>query len=241
MKAYIEKYLNYLKKKKGRTSNTLTAYQQDLFRFADFLKKQGINQPERITTTSCNSFLLSLEAEGKSPASVQRKLVCIRGFLDYLLRKGYIKEDPTEFVPSIHLVLKEAEALTKEQQKKVLSMPNRSILKGKRDYAILRLLAVEGLRPSELTALRISELSLKHRHLVAHGENKERNIRISEETAQAIDIYLAERNKDTDIVFLSRAGKEISRQSVWKIVRMYGEKSGLKNVNPQQIRIKVNG
>ena len=241
MRDYIEEYLEYLKEKKRRTPNTLAAYQQDLFRFADFLKKQGIDRLERITATSCNSFLLSLETEGKSPASVQRKLVCIRGFFDYLIRKGYIKEDPAEFVPSIHLVQKEAEALTKEEQKKLLSMPNRSTLKGKRDYAILMLLAVEGLRPSELVALKISELSLKHRHLVAHEENRERNIRIAEETAQAIQAYLAERNKDIDIVFLSRAGEAISRQSVWKIVRMYGEKAGLKNMNPQQIRIKVNG
>ena len=126
MRDYIEEYLEYLKEKKRRTPNTLAAYQQDLFRFADFLKKQGIDRLERITATSCNSFLLSLETEGKSPASVQRKLVCIRGFFDYLIRKGYIKEDPAEFVPSIHLVQKEAEALTKEEQKKLLSIPNRS-------------------------------------------------------------------------------------------------------------------
>ncbi len=101
MEAYIAEYLEYLRTKKHRSANTLAAYKQDLLRFALFLQNSGICRLDKITETSCSLFLLALEGEGKSPASVQRKLTALRSFFDFLIRRGYMKEDPTELLPSI--------------------------------------------------------------------------------------------------------------------------------------------
>lgn len=236
MEAYIAEYLEYLRTKKHRSANTLAAYKQDLLRFALFLQNSGICQLDKITETSCSLFLLALEGEGKSPASVQRKLTALRSFFDFLIRRGYMKEDPTELLPSIHLAERECIPLSAEDQKKLLAQPDRASGKGKRDYALLLLLACAGLQPSELVSLRLPDLFLKNGLLTARSESRERNIRLTPETVAALEDYLSLRHAEAAEVFVSRSGEAMSRQAVWKLVRGYGERAGLPGLNPQQLR-----
>ena len=236
METYIVEYLEYLKKKKRRTTNTLAAYEQDLFQFALFLQRNGIDRFDKATETSCSLFLLALEGEGKSPASVQRKLTAMRSFFDFLIRRGYVKEDPTELLPSVHLAEREHGTLSEGERKKLLAQPDRTTRRGKRDYAMLLLLACAGLQPSELIALRRSDLFLKNGLLTARSENREKNIRLTPEIVSALEEHLSAGRAEAEEVFVSRSGEPMSRQAVWKIVRGYGEKAGLAGLNPQQLR-----
>ena len=109
-----------------------------------------------------------------------------------------------------------------------------------RDRAIILLLVDTGMRASELCDLRLQHLDLKNRTLLLMGKgDKERSVRISPRTAQAIWRYLATRD-DTGIpkayLFPTRDGFRLSRHSLRRMLKRTGDRAGVRRVNVHRFR-----
>ena len=87
-------FLEYIEKKKKASRNTLAAYRQDLNGFGHYLEEKGMTL-EKATNTQVVAYIMLLKKEGKSRATVNRKLASLRAFYRYLIGQGLIQEDPT--------------------------------------------------------------------------------------------------------------------------------------------------
>ncbi|MGB4659829.1 MAG: site-specific integrase, partial [Mobilitalea sp.] len=96
MEQYINEFIQYLQEVKQASKNTLQAYHNDLNKLCIFLENQNITSVDKISETSLNSYILALEKEGMSAATVSRNIASIKSFLLYLIKHGKISEDPSE-------------------------------------------------------------------------------------------------------------------------------------------------
>ncbi len=242
MEEYMMDFLTYLREVKNATRNTLQAYQNDLRRLCQYLEKQEISSITKISETSLNSYILSLEKEGFSPASVSRNIASMKAFLLYLLKQGKIGGDPSERIKSPKVTKKSPQVLESNRIEQLLQSPDIMTRKGIRDKAILELIYATGIKVSELISLKVEDVNLKGRFITC-GLKRERVIPYGKSAHEALMNYLSVRdeafqkeNKKNDIVFLNPSGEQLSRQGLWKILKTYANAIGLRDINPNMIR-----
>ena len=235
MEHYVVEYLDDLRQRKHRSVNTISAYEQDLLQFVRYVQKKGILRLERINETICNGYLLELEGKGLSACSIQRRLSSMRGFFDYLIRKGYIREDPTELLNAMKASPRQTVSLQEREKRKIIQAVEVGKGNELRDKLILSLVAVEGLCPAEVTALKVEDIRFTSSILLARREKHERNVMISSETLVLLNDFCANKS---GYLFPSRNGEKMTRQAIWKLIRSYGKKAGIEKINPQQLRRK---
>ncbi|MDF2542060.1 MAG: xerD [Herbinix sp.] len=232
-------FLTYLKEVKGASSNTVQAYRNDLHKLLVFLEKQQITITSKITETVLNSYILSLENEGFSPASVTRNIAAMKAFLLYLMKNGRINGDPSERIKPPKVKKKAPKVLELNLMEELLLQPDLATQKGIRDKAMLELLYATGMKVSELLALRVEDVNVLH-GFVTCGERRERSIPIGKSSIDAMNAYLAIRKQNSgmenDILFLNHQGKQISRQGFWKLLKFYSKAAGLEDIMPNTFR-----
>ncbi len=236
MEKYVIEYIEYLTERKKLAENTIAAYEQDLYHFLRFLNRSGISTLERVKDTNCKSYLLALEQEGLMPASITRKLASLRGFFDFCMRRGYVKEHPTEQVKAARVVRKETDILEMKQIRKLLELPDIKKPKGLRDRAILEFFYATGMKATELTALLWEDVNLKLGYICVRNGKKERVIQLPESMAEVLREYRKVCAEDEVILFPARGGEPFTRQGIWKLVRAYGVKLGMSELSPQMLR-----
>lgn len=240
MNQYINDFITYLAEIKNASNNTLQAYHNDLKKLQGFLEKQNINSVAKISETNLNSYILSLEKEGLSPASVSRNIAAIKAFLLYLLKQGVINGDPSERIKPPKIQKKPPKALDTELMNQFLLLPNNKTKKGIRDRAILELLYATGIKVSELISIKLSDINLNGKYLTC-GEQRERIIPFGKTAKAALTEYMNVRSNHfdknkSDILFLNSSGEQLSRQGLWKILKTYAKRLGLSDINPNTIR-----
>ena len=232
MNLVIEKYLTYLSTQKG-SKNTVTAYGIDLSRLFAYLETKGIYDPEGVTFTDLNSYILSLEKNNASMATVSRNVSSIRSFFMWLFTERMIKSNPASNLKAPKIVRKKPEILTKEEMLMLLDAPDRTSAKGLRDAAILELLYATGIRVSELVNLRCADVNPATRFLKIKDDRHERMIPFGVPAQKALHDYLSDgrdkliKNADEDILFVNAKGEQMTRQGVWKIIKTYGKNVGI--------------
>ena len=92
----IPKFTAYLTEKKNASDSTVASYRRDLKKLESFLEEHGIENIRQITVTNLNSYILYLERQGLSVATVSRNIASIRSFFHYAVKKREIEEDPSE-------------------------------------------------------------------------------------------------------------------------------------------------
>ncbi|GAV22339.1 site-specific tyrosine recombinase XerD [Carboxydothermus pertinax] len=235
----LDLFIDYLLLEKGLSINTLLAYRRDLEKFTAFLNNRNIKL-EEATTNDIKLFLQELARELK-PASVARTLAAVRSFYKYLLREKLVAQNPASDVDGPKLGLKLPEILSYEEIDRLLQAPNLSSWEGVRDRAMLELLYATGLRVSELINLELSNLYFEARYVRIFGKGaKTRLVPFGEVAAHYLENYLSLRTQqkvNTQKLFITRRGKEFTRQGFWKMLKRYGQKAGLqKNLTPHLIR-----
>ncbi len=240
MNQYINDFVTYLQEVKHASLNTVEAYQNDLKKLAAYLNRQGISSVQKISETSLNSYVLSLEKEGLTAASVSRNIASIRAFLLYLLKHGRINGDPSERLKPPKVIKKSPQIIPTELIDRLLKQPNVKTGKGLRDKAMLELMYATGMKVTELITLRLSDINLTGRYLSC-GDRKERNIPFGKTAKNALQDYLAVRDtafnkKNNDILFLNSSGEQLTRQGFWKILKAYAKEVGIQEINPNIIR-----
>lgn len=240
MRKQIEDFTCYLQEVKQSSQNTIKAYQNDLNKLEAYLIKQGIENVTRITETSLNSYVLSLERDNLSAATVSRHIASIKAFLLYLLRKGDILGDPSERIRPPRVMKKSPSVIKEDKIIALLNQPDINTSKGSRDKAMLELLYATGIKVSELINIKLSDVNLSGKYITC-GDRHERSIPFGNAAKDSLSLYLDVRNKlfdkiDSEYLFLNNQGEQLSRQGFWKILKGYAKELGIEAINPNMIR-----
>lgn len=239
----IQDYVDYLHNVKQVSHNTEVSYQQDLKMAAGYLEGMDVENPLEATATNLNSYMLFLEREGFSPATVSRKIAALRSFYRYMLEEQKIQTDPTTELKPPKVEKKAPHILTVDEVDKLLSRPDTTTMKGLRDKAMMELLYATGIRVSELINLQLSDIDIKRCFLICREKNKERWIPFGEKTKQALNVYLKHarevllKGNDNEYLFTNCSGKPMSRQGFWKVLKGYAAEVGItEDITPHTLR-----
>lgn len=241
IKDEIEKFIGYLKNTKRSSDNTVLSYRRDLNKFATFMEAKEVVEIENINDTNLNSYLLYLETQGFSLATISRNIASIRAFFLYLLREGKIKRDPTMLIKTPKCERKKPKTLTMEEVELLLKQPEGNRPKELRDKAMMELLYATGLRVSELINLKVTDVNMQMGFLVCNDNVKTRVIPLDAVALKALEIYITSArelmSKENDYLFVNCHGKQMTRQGFWKIFKFYAKKAGIeKEIAPHTIR-----
>lgn len=238
---YIEKYVEYLRKVKKSSDNTIASYRRDLNKLSKYLSANDCDNINDICETTLNSYVLYIEKQGMSTATVSRNIASIKSFFSFLLKEGIIKEDVAEGLRPPKLEKKVPDTLTISEVNKLLDQPGDKTPKEIRDRAMLELLYATGIRVTELVTLRIEDVNIKMGYIECHDNNKSRIIPIDETAQRALARYISEVRdgmcKNTAYLFSNCKGTPMTRQGFWKIIKHYADKARIdKDITPHMIR-----
>lgn len=238
----IDEFVEYLTNVKKSSKNTIASYKRDLVKLYHYLETFGYNGWEDVTGTNLNSYILMIEKNGMSSATVSRNIASIKSFYLYLLKQGIIKEDPSDTLKPPKIEKKAPVILTIEEVNLLLSQPNGDTPKEIRDKAMLELLYATGIRVSELIGLKLSDVNLSMNYIQCHENGKDRVIPFTNETKEALEKYLGTSREalckeDQGYLFTNCQGDPMTRQGFWKLIKYYSTKAGIKkDITPHTIR-----
>jgi integrase/recombinase XerD len=240
----FEDFKNYLKLERGLSDNSVKSYDYDLILFKKFLIANKINdtplncKPETIKNYLYKSF------SHKKSRSLSRSISAIKSFFNYLIFEGYIKDSPISNVESPKQEKKLPEVLTEDEIKNLIDSINLNQDFGQRNKTIIEILYGTGIRVSELVNLKLSNIFFKEKIIKVIGKgNKERFVPLGEVASKEIKIYINNRNelkidsKSSDILFLNRYGRGLTRSMIFKIISDASKRIGLdKKISPHTLR-----
>ncbi len=244
MISFLKLFLDGLSVEKGLSKNTCLSYERDLRGYLRFLKSRNVVCMQAVTRREIMDHLLAERDRGLEPSSAARALVAIRMFHRFLLQEGEVQENVTDALESPKLWKHLPEVLSAAEVERLLKTPNSRRLQGLRDLALLELLYASGLRASEASTLRVSQVDLDNGTLRVLGKgSKERVVPVGRQACQALKRYLKRTRAEWvktgmhDALFVSRLGRPLSRQSVWAILKKYAKSSGIrKKIYPHILR-----
>ena len=237
----FENYLQFLRFEKGLTNQTIQDYKDD---FAQFLKYYPSKVDlDDLTSSDLNEFSYDQAINGKSSATITRRIATIKNFFLFLESEN-LKSDLLN--TEISLPNKEKklpEVLSEEEVIELLKTPDKHTDLGKRDYALLEVLYSCGLRVSEAEKLQLNQINTQEKIIKVVGKGKkERIIPIRDEALNAIKDYIynvrsEKRIVDKNYVFLNRSGKKLTRQVIYSLVVKYAKYAGIeKRIHPHTLR-----
>jgi integrase/recombinase XerD len=232
----VKDYRRYLIIERAMSQNTVASYCSDVEKF---LAAYG-GRPEDAGPADIEDYLATRNQ--LSERSQARLVSSLRSFFDWMVKEGYISDNPCDRVEAPKLGVYLPSVLSEEEVDRIIRCVDTSSWMGKRDRAILEVLYGCGLRVSEASGLKISSLFLEQGFIRIIGKgNKERLVPIGEMAMEALEAYMEDRPVPTakadDLVFLNRFGKSISRVSLFKIVKKYTRAAGImKEISPHTFR-----
>ena len=242
----IKGFQAYLKLERSLSENSIEAYSRDiekLYQYTD-IQTPKIN-PESITLTDLRQFVVWATELGMIPSSQARILSGIKSFYKYLLMEDLIKSDPSELLESPKIQRKLPDTLSIEEINKLIDAIDVSKPEGGRNKAILEVLYGCGLRVSELTELKLSNLYLDIEFIKVTGKgSKERLVPIGGSAVKALKIWLENirvhipiKKGEEDLVFLNRRGTRLSRIYIFLLIKQLAELTGInKTISPHTFR-----
>lgn len=239
----IKKYRNYLLLEKSLSPNSIDAYMTDLDKLSGFLENEGL-KAEEVKLDDLQQFIAQLYDLGINARSVARIISGIKSFYNFLVLDGYMQADPTELLETPKIGLKLPTVLSLDEIEKLMSVIDLSTKEGQRNRAILEVLYSCGLRISELTNLKFSDLFFDEGFIKVEGKgSKQRLVPISHTAINEIRKYLYYRREmdikkgSEDILFLSKRGTAISRIMVFHFIKQYADQAGIKKtISPHTFR-----
>jgi integrase/recombinase XerD len=245
MKIFLKEYLAVLKLERNLSANTLSAYNNDIIYFLNFIEQDNIKDLSQVDSKILVSFFKLLKDSGLTSASAARYHSSIKGFFSFLHKNNYIKLNPVDKINSPKLSRKLPSVLNINEMEKIIDSPDILSKFGLRDKAILEVLYACGLRVSELINLKVSDLYLNDDVIRVFGKgSKERLVPIGRSAVKSIKTYLKKgrpllekKLKSENIIFLNARGTKISRMGIWKIIDFYSKQAGIvKEVHPHTFR-----
>jgi integrase/recombinase XerD len=241
-------FLAYLEFERGLSRNTLDAYRSDLLQYGAWLREHGL-EPLEVRHEHLAAFLGAL-AEGDAerppaaPATLQRKVACLRSFHRHLRRCDLIVEDPTAHIRPPRQGRRLPEVLSREEVDRLLAQPKGSEPAALRDRALLEVMYACGLRASEAVGLEVADLDFETGVLRARGKgSRERVVPVGSAALRALGAYLRRGRpllvglRAEPRLFVNQRGHGLTRQGLYKIVQRYARSAGLEErMSPHTLR-----
>ena len=237
----FENYLQFLRFEKGLTNQTIQDYKDD---FAQFLKYYPSKVDlDDLTSSDLNEFSCDQAINGKSSATITRRIATIKNFFLFLESENLKSNLLNTEISLPNKEKKLPEVLSEEEVIELLETPDKHTDLGKRDYALLEMLYSCGLRVSEAEKLQLNQINTQEKIIKVVGKGKkERIIPIRDEALNAIKDYIynvrsEKRIVDKNNVFLNRSGKKLTRQVIYFLVVKYAKYAGIeKKIHPHTLR-----
>jgi integrase/recombinase XerD len=242
----IKGFQVYLKLERSLSANSIEAYSRDMEKLYQFAEAQTNKlNPEQITLADLRRFITWVNELGMIPSSQARILSGIKAFYKYLLMEDMIKVNPSELLESPKIQRKLPDTLSYDDINKLIDAIDLSKPEGPRNKAIMEVLYGCGLRVSELTELKLSNLYLDIEFIKVFGKgSKERLVPIGGSAIKALKIWIEQvrvhvpiKKGEEDLVFLNRRGTRLSRVYIFLMIKGLAEKVGLKTtISPHTFR-----
>jgi len=234
----IRDYTYYLKIERRMSPNTVTSYCSDI---EAFLKALPVSAAE-VTSDDVAAYLAEC-SERISKRSQARLLSALRSFFDWMILEKAIQDNPCDRVDAPKLGRYLPSVLSVGEVDAIMQSVDMSSDGGVRDRAILEVLYGCGLRVSEVSGLKISDIYFEERFVRIIGKgNKQRIVPAGDMALDALKEYLTVRIEPSgpeyaDIVFLNRFGKSLSRVSIFNMVKKQALMAGVcKEISPHTFR-----
>ncbi len=246
-KPTVKGFKSYLMLERSLSENSIAAYLRDVAKLKEFLVLKELDvAPKDVTQKHLEEFILWLNELGLGARSQARLISGLKAFYKFLLVEDMTDDDPTELLEGPRLSRKIPEVLSYEEIRRMLDTIDLSEPQGTRNRAMLETLYACGLRVTEMTTLRLSNLFTEIGFIKVIGKgDKERLVPIGEEALLHIKHYVeGVRRAQTNIhpdhenfIFLNRRGKSLSRVMVFMIVKEAAKLAGItKKVSPHTFR-----
>lgn len=220
-------YENYLSKVKQASANTVASYLRDIRQFSQWLFEQEEVSIVDATQLNISDYLLHLEDEGRSGATISRNLASLKNFYSYLITAGFLDRTP---VLDIHIERGEKKlprVLTGREIELLLAQPVCVEPKGFRDKAMLEVMYATGIRVSELIDLNVEDVNFEQEKIRCTGHKKTRSVPLYPGALQALRVYMQDyrdlliASPQENALFVNINGTRMSRQGFWKILKHY--------------------
>jgi integrase/recombinase XerD len=240
----IKGFRAYLKLEKGLSENSIEAYTRDIDKLEQYADAQNL-KPEAVSLSDLRQFITWVNELGMLASSQARVLSGVKSFYKYLLIEDIIKNDPAELLEAPKKQRKLPVVLSYQDIEKLLAAIDLSKPEGPRNKAIIEVLYSCGLRVSELTELKLSNLYLDIEFIKVFGKgSKERLVPIGGAAVKALAIWIEQvrvhipvKKGEEDLVFLNRRGSRLSRVYVFILIKQLAEIAGIKKtISPHTLR-----
>ncbi|MBS7340945.1 MAG: site-specific tyrosine recombinase XerD [Suilimivivens sp.] len=243
MENEINAFMLYLHNIKKTSENTEMSYRRDLVKVMNYMQEQGIEDVRKITATNLNSYILYLEKNKFSAATISRNIASLKAFYHYMCKEGLVAEDVAETLHAPKIEKKMPEILSTDEVVRLLEQPSGDTAKEIRDKAMLELLYATGIRVTELITLKLSDVNLQMGYIVCRDNGKERVIPFGNEAKSALIRYLEGtrsamiKDAESEYLFANCSGQPMSRQGFWKLIKYYAKKAGIvADITPHTLR-----
>ena len=242
-KDIVSRYRRYLKLEKGYSANTLDAYMRDVDKLFRYLAVEQVDVLD-VKLEDLEHFAAFISDLGIGPRSLARILSGVRQFYRFLVIDGYLEVDPTELLESPKQPDHLPEVLSTAEVDLLEEAIDLSKWEGHRNRAIIEVLFSCGLRVSELTNLKLSNLYVEEQYIRVMGKgSKERLVPISPRALDELNYWFADRNVmkikpgEEDYVFLNRRGQHLTRTMILIMIKRYAVEAGIKKtISPHTLR-----
>lgn len=244
-KAKITDYKHYLKIERALSENSIENYERDVLKLVNFIHQFELNtSPLSISKNDIQQFIYEI-SKVISSRTQARIISGLRSFFEYLVFEGYREDNPLDLIKSPKIGRTLPDVLSNEEISKIIHSIDLSHPQGERNRTILETIYGCGLRVSELINLKLSDLFFEEGFIKITGKgDKVRFVPIHISTMKYIDIYINEirtkinaTKQDSDILFLNRRGKRLTRQMIFIILKDLCAKANInKNVSPHTLR-----
>lgn len=238
-----KEYHTYLKLERGLSDNSVTAYELDFKRLKTYMDEHHIDVVGA-TFDDLQAFVFENFKRIKSAKTQARLLSSIHSFYRFLLYHHYIEQDPSELLEMPRVEKHLPEVLSIEEIDAMIAQIDMSKPEGHRNRAIIEMLYGSGLRVSELTELKLSNIYRKEGYMRILGKgSKQRLVPISPVADEQFGYWLVNRSQldikpeATDIAFLNHYGRQLTRAMIFTIVKHLATAAGIrKTISPHTLR-----
>lgn len=240
-----QRFKQYLQLERSLSIHSVEAYLADLEKYQLWMESLGYHDPLKINHKSIQQFPLWVADQGFQATSQARIISGVRAFYKFLVMEDSLLESPADFLEPPKTGRKLPVVLSVEEIDAMIAAVDRSTGEGERNVAMLETLYSCGLRVSELVGLKLTQIHPEEGFLQVIGKgNKERLVPVGSRALKHIKLYVNEvrvhvniQSSQRDVVFLSKRGGALSRQSVFLLIKGLALKTGVKkNISPHTFR-----
>lgn len=241
----LERFAEYLDLELGASPRTQEAYARDLGLLAEWADaKHGVARAEDLNAAHLREWVYAQKDQGRSAATIKRRISAVRTWYRFLLTEGVVKADPSEKLETPRGWRRLPDVLTVSEVERLIESISLDDEFAFRDRALLELAYGAGLRVSEWCSLEVKDVLLDELVVRVFGKGgKERIVPIGRKAAGAVGIYLRElrprleKGRGEGKLFLNSRGAPLRRMTAWTLLAKYVERSGIaKPITPHTLR-----